>query len=318
MKLHPYGVEFGILQRLLGRTNSKTLQTFLTNEFSSVGNRSANEICKVAKLKPNINPRSLTREQIDKLLSAMQKVKIQRPPLDCLSPIGEKDLEKSLKKEYPDAEHICTVTREPSVYRGHPFQIEIGIVYGIEKQDNQVDVLRFANRVPLMYQAGACAITEAVKDIDWKRYGLQQSGNNLPLGPVTIIVHMCSVWVPFISESKEAIAPYPEIVKEMKLALQDCGRKLSLYLSGKRRAGEQKRRLQIFERYADEVANSLSTLADKDKKDIEKRLKELIDERIKIKEAEKEIENKIEKNESKENIKDVNKKIDKEKKNEGA
>ena len=286
IKLHPYGVEFGILQRLLNRTNSRTLQAFLVNEFSSIGNQSAKEICKLAKLDTSLKPESLTREQIEKLLSAMQKVKIQRPPLDCLSPIGEEELEKSLKKEYPNAEFVCAVTREPEVYRGHPFQIEVGIVYGVPdvKEGQQIDVIRFANRVPLMFQFGACATNEAVREVDWRRYGLQQSGNNLPAGPMFLVIHMASVWVPFVSESKEAIAPYPEIVKEMKLAVQDAGRKLSSFLSGRRRAGEAKRRIQIFERYSHEVANALGILTKREPKPIEKKLKDMVSSRIHIKE----------------------------------
>jgi DNA topoisomerase-6 subunit B len=138
--------------------------------------------------------------------------------------------------------------------------------------------------VPLLYQAGACATTEAVKDVDWRRYNLQQPGNSLPLGSMVLVIHMVSVWVPFVSESKEAIAPYPDIVKEMKLALQDAGRKLSSFLSGRRRAGEAKRRIQIFERYSHEVANSLALLTKKPEKDIEKKLKDMIASRIHIKE----------------------------------
>lgn len=282
MRMHPYGVEFGILQRFLSKTSSRSVKAFLVNEFSSIGSTSAAEICKIAKIDSEAKPADLTRDQIDKLLNAMQKVKIQRPPLDCLSPIGQSDLEKSLKKEYPDAEYICTITREPTVYRGNPFQIEVGIVYGVGKQDSQCDVIRIANRVPLLYQAGACATIEAVKDVDWKRYGLSQSGGSIPTGPAVIVIHMNSVWVPFISESKEAIAPYPDIVKEMKLGLQDGGRKLSLYLSGKRRAGDQKRRLQIFERYSGEVAEAVAKLTDKNEKDIEKKLKSLIEKRAKM------------------------------------
>jgi len=279
MKPHPYGMEFGILLRMLSKTKSKTLISFLTNEFSSVGYQSAKLICKTARVDKNTKPTKLTRDEIDKLLTAMQKVKIQRPPLDCLSPIGERELERSLKKEYPETEFITAVTREPEVYRGFPFIIECAIVYGV--QSNKMEVMRFANRVPLMYQAGACAITEAVRDIDWKRYGLQQSGSEVS-GPIILVVHMCSTWVPFISESKEAVAAYPEIVKEMKLAIQDAARNLSRFLSGKRKAGEQKRRLQLFERYASEVASALSKLTYGKEKEIEKKLKDLISKRIKI------------------------------------
>jgi len=302
MKPHPYGMEFGTLQRMLHNSSSRTLQSFMTNEFSSVGAQTAKELCKVAKLDANSKPESLDRDAIEKVMNAVQKVKIQRPPLDCLSPIGESELEKSLRKEYPNAEFITTITREPTVYRGFPFMIEAGIVYDekdIEVDDEKkkgdaIDVLRIANRVPLLYQSGACATIEAVKDVDWKRYGLSQSANSLPTGPVKVVIHMCSVWVPFISESKEAIAPYPDIVKEMKLAIQDAGRNFSRFLSGRRRAGEQKRRVQIFERYANEVANSIAGLTGKQEKEIEKKLLGMIKNRVKI--IEKEIEEENNKN----------------------
>lgn len=285
IQLHPYGVEFGILLRMLAATKSKTLQSFLTNEFSSVGSQTAAEICKVAKLDKGKKPQEITREDIEKLINAMQKVKIQRPPLDCLSPIGDKELEKALKREYTAAEFLAVRTREPDVYRGNPFQIEVGIIYGGGlKPDQTVEVIRLANRVPLLYQAGACATIEAAKDVDWKRYGLQQPANSMPTGPVVLVIHMCSTWVPFISESKEAIAAYPEIVKEIKLAIQDTARELSRYLSGKRRSGEQTRRMQIFERYAPEIAGAIAKLTSSDAKEIENKLKVMLSDKIKLKE----------------------------------
>ncbi len=297
MKLHPYGVEYGILLRFLGSTNSKTLSSFLVNEFSSIGATSAKEICKLAKLDPGMKPQSLTRENVEKLLDAMQKVRIQRPPLDCLSPIGEKELEKSLKKEYPNAEFVVAVTREPAVYKGNPFQIEVGIIYGgVGSNDDSIELLRFANRVPLMYQAGACATTDAMKEVDWKRYNVQQPRNSLPIGPVIVVVHMASVWVPFQSESKESIATYEEIVNEMKLTIQEAGRQLSSYLSGKRKAGEARRRLQIFERYSNEVSTAIATLTDGNQKEIEKKLREMIPKRVKIIEQEEDKKNDVENN----------------------
>ena len=92
-----------------------------------------------------------------------------------------------------------------------------------------MQVLRYANRVPLQFQQAACAITQAVMGTNWRPYGLSQSRGSLPSGPVTVMVHMASVWVPFTSESKEAIASYPEIVKELRLGLQAVGRKLGMY-----------------------------------------------------------------------------------------
>ena len=146
------------------------------------------------------------------------------PPTNCLSPIGEEQILSGLKKEIP-ASFFTAITRRPSVYRGNPFQIEVGMAYGGELPgDELVDLLRFANRVPLQYQQSACAITKAVLSIDWRSYGLSQAKGALPTGPMALFVHIASVWVPFTSESKEAIAAYPEIMKELRLALQDCGR----------------------------------------------------------------------------------------------
>src|SRR3989338_3458543 len=298
MKPHPHGMEFGILQRLLQNTSSRTLLSFLTNEFSSVGSQSGKEICKLAKIPEDTKPQELDRTAIEKLIKGMQTAKIQRPPTDCLSHIGSAELEKSLKKEYPNAEFVTSITRDPEVYRGFPFLIEVGIVYGLgdevqakrkkenndDRKEDSIELIRFANRVPLLYQQSACALSEAVKDVDWRRYNLSQSGSNLPSGPMKLVVHICSVWVPFMSESKEAVAAYPEIIKETKLAIQDAGRKLSSYLSGKRRAGEQKRRLQMFDRYSGEVSAALSILSKIPEKEVEKKLKALIESRIHIKE----------------------------------
>ena len=241
IKPHPYGIEFGILIRMLLNTKSRNIISFISNDFSSTGTQSAKEICKAAKVDGNKNPKDLEREEIEKILAAMQKAKLQRPPMDCLSPIGKNELEKRLKKEFPNAELIVSVTRDPVVYRGNPFQVEIGIVYGGDvKGDEQVKVIRFANKVPLLYQFGACATNDAVKEVDWKRYGMQQQSRNIPVGPMILIIHIASVWVPFVSESKEAIAPYDDIVKEVKLGIQVASRDLSRYLSGKKRAGDEK------------------------------------------------------------------------------
>jgi DNA topoisomerase-6 subunit B len=127
--------------------------------------------------------------------------------------------------------------------------------------DNQsMQVLRYANRVPLQFQPAGCAITQAVMKTNWRSYGLSQSRSSLPSGPVTIMVHMASVWVPFTSESKEAVASYPEIEKELRLALQAVGRKLAMYLRRRRRVKQEGERRGIFLRYLGEVATAVSEI----------------------------------------------------------
>src|SRR3989344_5632467 len=195
-------------------------------------------------------------------------------------------LEKGLRKEI-NADFYVTSTRSPSVYRGMPFIIEVGIAYGGElEKESQVRLMRFANRVPLLYQQGACAITEAVSDTSWKSYGLNQSGSNLPTGPIIILIHMSSVWVPFTNEAKEAIAHYDEIIKDIKLALQECGRKLNIYINKNIKSKEQREKIDLFEKYIPELALSLSNLTNMKKNDIEENLKKVLKKELPTLEAE--------------------------------
>ncbi|MEK6904695.1 MAG: DNA topoisomerase VI subunit B, partial [Nanoarchaeota archaeon] len=236
------------------------------------GAGTAKSMCEKAGIKTGEKPKHTTHEQAEKLFKAMREVKVIAPPTDCLSPIGEALLEKGLKKEI-SAEFYVTASRSPVVYRGFPFLIEVGIAYGGQlDKEGQIKLMRFANRVPLLYQQGACAITEAVTDTNWKPYGLSQSGSNLPSGPAIIVVHMASVWVPFTSEAKDAIAHYDEIIKEIKLALQECGRKLNAYINKHVKAQEYQERINLFEKYIPEVAGSIAKLSNEKKTAIEEKL----------------------------------------------
>jgi DNA topoisomerase-6 subunit B len=248
----------------------------LTNDFSRVGAGTAKEVCNLAGIDPKVSPKRLEIVDSEKIFRAFQKAKLMRPPLDCLSPLGEDLLTKGLKKEFK-AEFYSAITRPPEVYRGNPFQVECAIAYGGElTPDSQVKLLRASNRVPLLYQEGDCAVTKAVVATDWKRYGLQQSGKSMPTGPAVVLVHLASVWVPFISESKQAIAAYPDIMKEIKLALQELGRRLQHHVSGKRRVEMQQRRREIFDRYLPEVANAVGKLTNKKPEPILVKLKSII------------------------------------------
>jgi len=273
---HPHGVELGIFRRMLKATKSRTVASFLTNDFSRVGAGSAKEICRLAGIEPKISPKRLEITDTEKIFRAIKKVKLMRPPLDCLSPLREDLLVKGLKKEF-NAEFFAAITRPPEVYRGNPFQVECAIAYGGElSPDSQVNLFRITNRVPLLYQEGDCAITKAVMGTDWRRYGLQQSGRSMPSGPAVVVVHFASVWVPFVSESKQAISSYPIIIKEIKLALQELGRKLQRHVSGRRKIEMQQRRKQIFDRYLPEVANAVSKLTNKKPEPILKNLKDIM------------------------------------------
>ncbi|MEM4264134.1 MAG: DNA topoisomerase VI subunit B [Candidatus Woesearchaeota archaeon] len=276
IKPHPYGVELGIMLKMLKNTESRTLQSFLINDFSRVGSGTAKEICEKAALPTNMKPAELQLPHVEKLIAAIKDTKIIAPSTDCIVPIGEALLEKGLRKEVA-AEFYTAVSRSPEVYRGIPFVIEVALAYGGEQQsDAPISLIRFANRVPLLYQQGSCASTKSVIQTNWKPYGLSQSNGSMPQGPLTVAVSMVSVWPPFTSEAKEAIAHYPEIIKEMKLALQEAGRRLGAYVNKKRRVSEQQERVNIFENYIPEVASALSKLSGVSKEKITENMQKML------------------------------------------
>jgi DNA topoisomerase-6 subunit B len=333
IKPHPYGVELGRLAAMLQESTGTTISQFMTSSFSRVTSAVARKVCQTAKISTRANTRRIGRKEADALYHAIQATRISSPATDCISPIGEELILKGLHQVVP-GEFYVAATRPPAVYRGNPFQIEVGLAYGgqaamqhvtkellrelIEETDARtirqflihtfnglgsdaadrilkestlgtrqspsglkpkevdkllaamkgvnvsdgqtMEVLRYANRVPLQFQPAACAITQTVLGTNWRSYGLSQSRGSVPKGPVTIMVHVASVWVPFTSESKEAIASYPEIQKELRLALQAVGRKLGMYVRRRQKVKQQGDRRNVFLRYLGEVATAVSEI----------------------------------------------------------
>jgi DNA topoisomerase-6 subunit B len=156
---------------------------------------------------------------------------------------------------------ITAVSRSPRVYRGNPFLVEAALAYGGElPSDDLATVVRLANRVPLLYQQGACAMSQAVTRTNWRSYDVDQSRGALPSGPLLILVHIASVWVPFTSEAKEAVAHYDEIIGELKFALQECGRRLSRHIRRRRRVADAEKKQKYIERYIPHIGIALQDI----------------------------------------------------------
>ncbi|MHC4613316.1 MAG: DNA topoisomerase VI subunit B, partial [Planctomycetota bacterium] len=201
IKPHPKGIELGTLIQMLERTKSTQLGAFLQNDFCRVGLGKAKEICSKANMTNRTWVKQLGHTEAEALFNAIQEVKLTAPPMNCLVPIGSKALLAGLLKEV-QAEFFSASSRPPAVYRGNPFQIEAAIAYGGKLAgEEQARVLRFANRVPLLYQQSACCAYKSVVETNWRGYELSQARNALPQGPLVIMLHMASVWVPFTSES---------------------------------------------------------------------------------------------------------------------
>ena len=311
----------------------------------------ARRICETAKVSTAGATRARSAaNEADALYQAIQRRRSAPRPPTASSPIGEELILKGLHQVVP-GEFYAAATRPPAVYRGNPFQIEVGLAYGgatagaeglarsaasncssesdartlrqflintfdglgsdaadkilkeaevrhahvarqaearrdrdsctqamrnVNSHEGQtMKVLRYANRVPLQFQAGACAITQTVIGTNWRSYGLSQSRGSLPSGPVTLMVHMASVWVPFTSESKEAVAGYPEIQKELRLGLQAVGRKLGMYLRRRQQVKQEGERRNIFLRYLGEVATAVSDINEADRDELYEQLLEV-------------------------------------------
>jgi DNA topoisomerase-6 subunit B len=294
IKPHPYGIELGRLIQMLNNSASRTLLGFLVEEFSCVGRKTALKIIELARkhsdrqLSNRSYPRHIAHAQATALHKAIQNTRVSAPRTDCIVPIGEKQLLEGLRKELA-ADFYTATTRPAATYRGNPFQVEVAIAYGrlgdsnveVDKnghmhkkepheggtaehlksqKDEPVRLLRFANRVPLLYQQSSCAITKAVIQTNWRAYGLHHPKGALPIAPMAILVHVASVWVPYTSESKEAVEPYPEILKEIKLGLQQCARKLAHYLHHEIQLHQEYDRRTYIEKYLPHIGIALQEI----------------------------------------------------------
>jgi DNA topoisomerase-6 subunit B len=261
IKPHPHGVELGMLHTMLSDSAGKTVKQVLVDDFSRISPAVAAQICEMAKVNPKTPAERVHGDVLDRLHKALGQVRVMAPPATAVVPIGDALLIEGLKRRFTKADFYASSTRPPSVYRGNPFVVEVGLAYGGDLPfDEPADIMRFANRVPLQYQPKACAISESVYQTNWRGYELQQPKGGLPVAPLAIAVHLASVWVPFTSEAKEAVAHYDELLRELKLAIQECGRKLAAHLRARAHLERDAKRRSLFEKYIPEVAQSISDI----------------------------------------------------------
>ena len=269
IKPHPNGIELGQLQRLCSESSESRMTTFLRRTFSGVSGRAAKELCEVSELEEKLKPKTLNPQQVRALLEAFQgerllkgkPVKLLNPPTSCLSPIEELLIKKGLSKTI-DSKFVTTMTRAPSVTQGNPFQVEVGLIFGEGMAaDKPVEILRFANRVPLMYQQGGCLLTKAIESVDWRQYGLDQAGGRgVPKGPAAILVHLASTNVQFTSEAKEALSDNETVMEEARKAMLEMGRGLRKHLEKQKKMGKTKEKFELINDIIPAIAEKSAAL----------------------------------------------------------
>tara|TARA_B100001559_G_scaffold58403_1_gene46939 strand:+ start:274 stop:2337 length:2064 start_codon:yes stop_codon:yes gene_type:complete len=269
IKPHPHGIHLGTLQRMLREAEERKMTSFLRHNFSGVSMRAAREILKKADLEESRQPRRIRAEEAQAVLDSVQKVKLLNPPTDCLSPIEDLLIKKGLSKAI-DSRFASTVTRDPRVTQGNPFQIEVGLVFGGDMPaDSPIEILRFANRVPLMYQQGGCLLTKAIESVDWKRYGLDQpGGKGVPKGPAAVLIHLASTNVQFTSEAKEAVASNEEVIDEIRRALLEVGRGLKNHLKKSSQRKKAREKFELINVILPEISQKSSQLLGREEPDL--------------------------------------------------
>ena len=210
------------------------------------------------------------RDTAARFLEAMRETDILAPPTDCLAPITSDLVRAGLEKEY-DAEFYAAATRDAEVHGGDPFIVEAGIAYGGDiPAEGQAETLRFANRVPLVYQRGACATVDVIKRINWRNYNLDQpGGSGIPNGPAVLMVHVASTNVPFTSESKDALANIPAIEDEVELALREAARELKSYTNKKRSLAKRQEKQNVIATILPEMAEKVAEVTGREALNVE-------------------------------------------------
>jgi DNA topoisomerase-6 subunit B len=280
---HPHGVDVETVQRMLKLTNAKSLQEFMRKNFQRIGETTARKFLQFANLGQKKNPRNLSGQDMVKLVNAMKNYDgFLSPDPTCLSPLGEDLLETGIKKELgitdqeieTGSSFVTTLQRRPATYAGFPFIIEVGLASSkqIETQ-GKILLFRFANKIPLLFDEASDVSWKVVDtEIDWRNYKVVPGET-----PLAVFIHVCSTKIPYKTVGKEFIADRPEVEHEILNAIREVGRNLRLYLSKREHLTQEKRRLDVFEKYLPKVAQFSTKLAkEKKEPDIKPLLKGVI------------------------------------------
>lgn len=288
IKPHPKGTEVDDLVNMAKITDGRKVSSFLTSTFSRMSNAKVNEIQNLinegdAPFDLNKSPKKLSWAECEQIVNAIKEIKFLAPPTEGLQPIGEDQIRNAILNIL-DPEFEAILTRNPTSHSGGvPFQVEVAIAYGGQAGRNigegrKVEVMRFANRTPLLFDSGACALTKSVNSVEWKRYGIKDFDNSA----ITILVNLVSTYIPYTSAGKQSVADDEAIMKEIRMALMEVGRKYQIFHSRQRRALEKEARKEILMRYSVELAAGIATITGKDEEKILKKLNELVLEKLKL------------------------------------
>jgi len=286
IKPHPKGVTVDDILSMGKRSSGRSVSSFLSNEFDRMGSKGLEEVKKRVDFDMGKDPKQISWDESEQLIKAFKAVDFIAPTTDALRPIGEKQIQISLQS-IVKPEFLTVMTRKPTIYAGgYPFQVEIAISYGGGSgrktgDETKMEIMRFANRVPLLFDQGNCALTRAVQTVDWKRYDIKDPEN----APVTVFINFISVHIPYTGAGKQAIADEEEVMEEVRLALMQTGRKAGVYIAHRRREAENQQKRLMFYKYIPEICRALSSITKSNEGKLKESMEKMVLAKLKLEEA---------------------------------
>ncbi|MFX0168771.1 MAG: DNA topoisomerase VI subunit B [Candidatus Hodarchaeota archaeon] len=264
---HPASTSIGDFQDLIRNTTQSNLISLLSRNYCRLSVRKARQIIsKAAKrlskesLIPTQSPKSLSQKQVKALYSSFIAEKYYAPPTETVVPVGETIIRKTLKEVF-NAEFVEAVSRPPTSSKGLAFAVEVAAVYDptLPNQSGVGVLYRFVNRTPKLRDNSDCAIWKAAASVNWRNYRMEVASNGLPTGSVRLVANVVGPFVHLIfkAQSKQALAEDDILLRELKLAFEEVGRKLRRHIVRVITRREQERRADVLLKYSRQVARSL-------------------------------------------------------------
>ncbi|KAK1390776.1 DNA topoisomerase 6 subunit B [Heracleum sosnowskyi] len=254
-KYHPSAVDLLLIKRLINETSKQNLLQFLQHEFVNIGKAFAERL--IGEMGPDFSPKmlvkSLTSQQIVRIHQLFRQAKFDDPSGDCLSPAGEYNLRLGIIKEL-HPEMVATYSGSAQVFEGHPFVVEAGVSVGGKDVKQGLNVFRFANRIPLLFEQGADVVTRtAMKRINWNSYKINHTQDK-----IGVFVSIVSTKIPFKGTGKEYIGDdISEIASAVKISIQQCCIQLKSKIAKKIHAREQQERKRNLSKYIPDATGAI-------------------------------------------------------------
>lgn len=262
---HPHTMKLGEFMTHAGLYGKISLENFLKKGFSRVNEGSIKEMIGKGLPKALLTKNLTVISEVDfkKIYQALHDTDLIAPSTKSVLTVGEEGLSKSIQR-LGEVDFFSVVTRKPRICDFKPVVVEVAIARfknrASGEEDGPVQLLRFANRVPLQFDKGACAITRSVESVNWRSYGLNQPKDSLPMGPFVFAVSVTSPFIKFKNASKETIDGGDDLIEEIRRALMQAGQKLSRHIRAEYKAADLERKISHIEKFGPILVEGLARI----------------------------------------------------------